>query len=1411
MQVHDLVRFGKERYFNGAVQTEWFYDSNQVKAVSESYVFHGPRYFGVSNSDVSLGGHTLVDTASFALNLSEKLNTKNPDNSFVLTIAGYGAGKSHLAVSLAALFSLMDGVSETVNSNIEKADRAIAKRIQETNIKKNFVIVLNGMNNFNLDAEILKCTRLTLAQNGLNDNVLRKLTKSYDIARQFVEKMFDMCQQQFEAEAKHRNIHGKAKNLKQYILENIESNNNVIELVNSVYYNITGDTIRWDRGLSAGDIISEIFTELCGEGKPFNKVLVLFDEFGRYIEYAASNPTIAGEAALQQIFESVQSAKGGIIFTGFVQSELDAYLARIEKTSNIMRNVGRYKTSENLFLSSNFETILANVIQKVDVKAHERILNSAFLRYDAFHMRLKSSLLRWDRSSTKKSVWVNDSLYKTVIMNGCYPLHPITIWLLAHMNNWMQQRSAISFVAEMVDKISDADVEGTWLPYVYPIDIIDSSIYIEMLNSEEKGLVQSQYCMLYRDIQVKIGDKLNENELKVLKAILIINIGRFSLYNREDALTAIKYCSNLKEEELAVAIRSLENNHGVISYDENAKSFDLIAEANGFNEFKRIFNKYRVFVKTASIEDCDDLIKKELSLFSDIETAFAQQHHISSQEWKFKKTLIDSADITESLLISKLRILNNDFSGDGYRGELLFAYCYEKSGSEIKRLTEISKRIRISQCPLIIIFLDDAEGEILKALKTKQVLNRFSYADNERFQKHILSQHKAQNKTIAKKFNELVQCRNCITEEGLTQYQGRLNNICTEKFERIFDHVMPFMFDGFESKKIAAARRYLSNICIKLFDRSLLNVQSYNALSVDEKNRIRSCLAVGNDTSWQVFTSRCSLVKPKNPCALQIFNMVETRLDDGENLSLMEIFGDYLKAPYGMNMNALALFFFFYIAYKEKYVHCYYGNEKLLPQHVSASIFKGNKLQIKEFLKIRIQKNANVDIDLVSELCEEILSCTLVEKCQGYKKQLSDLLIQEGTTPENQLIVASATSRLDEGIEIYNDIYNKISKGKEIIEEAKKGFNILKFAHVFKYYVDTRGQIVPQLPFVFSESYISQMSSLKNNVDLLLKKYGKPAIYKFTCKITQLSQFKNICKNMANTFRNNGYEEYAQFVEAHAIEVEESLLAKQKYEASLIELEKDISMMTNISQLGYQACAKSLEKMKGWSTFFDQVTDMPTVLQNEQTEKIYKSIEKLTKHLIQISNTCRSHIKAIRTATTFEDICKIEDELNALLLLGMNDDDTKAINECLRSISSAKNVLEVLPENIDELEYTRDTLDISKYGDCGLFVSSVISEKLDSLYKRQKKWIERFINPVMEKNNQMNAVDCSNWLDRTKELPTYLSKDAVLRYKEAKNIVEELLHKNRVQGVLVMYGKLSDSEKREFIRLILPPEFKDDK
>lgn len=444
------------------------------------------KYYGVSDSDVGAGGNKLMDTASFAREIAEKLYAERTDSYFAMTIAGYGTGKSHLAVCLGALFSGEPTIAESIADNISAADSEIGAYIRQQNTKQNLVIVLNGMNNFNLDAEMLRCVRLSLKQHGIRDDFLKRLTKSYDVARHFVTHTFSMYSAQFELAAIQNGLFLQGDALRDCLIRDVETDNCVLSVIDAVYAEVNGDHIAWDRGLSAGDILRTIQEELCGEGRPFHKILLLFDEFGRYIEYTAANPTIAGEAALQQIFEAVQTASGSIVFVGFIQSELETYLARIEKTSNIIRYLERYRTaSENLFLSSNFETILSNIIQKTN-PVFQRVVDHSIDRYSTYHSQLKSALIHWDRSSLKKSVWTESGLYNQVILRGCYPLHPVTVWLLSRSHQWMQQRSTLVFTAEMFEEISGNDVDGPWLPYIYPVQIIDSGIFDEMLNAEEK-------------------------------------------------------------------------------------------------------------------------------------------------------------------------------------------------------------------------------------------------------------------------------------------------------------------------------------------------------------------------------------------------------------------------------------------------------------------------------------------------------------------------------------------------------------------------------------------------------------------------------------------------------------------------------------------------------------------------------------------------------------------------------------------------------------------------------------------------------------------------------------------------------------------------------------------------------------
>ena len=1400
MKVSSLIKFSEENYFNGAVQTEWFYDSARVGQIANSYVFHGPKYFGVSSSDISRTQHKLIDTASFTKKIADKVYAPNGNvgNSFIMTIAGYGTGKSHLAVCLGALFSGDKKLSNSICDNIALADEEIGEYIRKINVRQNLVIVLNGMNNFNLDAEILKCARTALKQNGINDDLLHGLTKSYDVARHFVERNFDNYQKDFETSARSHGISISGNQLREHLLKHIEDDNTSIEVINDVYKEITGDVIHWDRGISSGDVLSLLERDLCGENKPFHKIIILFDEFGRYIEYAAASPTIAGEAALQQIFEAVQSANGNIIFTGFIQSDLSAYLSRIEKTANIVRYVGRYENSEKFYLSSNFETILANLLKKNEEAGFSRVIGNALDRYEKFHNRVFDAILRWDKTVQKKSVWTNFSLYKSIILKGCYPMHPITAWLLSNTSSWMQQRSTIAFASEMFDGVKTSDIDGAWLPYVYPIDIVDSSIYNEMLNSEEKGLVQSQFCMLYRDIILKVGNKLSENELKVLKSILILNVGKFSLRDKDDALLAIRYCSNVKEEEIAPALKNLEDMHGVIAFDENARTYDLIAEASGFNEFKRIYAKYRTGTR-ATIDDIDSDLLKEAALIGTVETSFAQEHNISSTEWVFEKRLLASETIDNSYFVSIKRSLDDHISGEEPRGYLIYAYCNEDRDYEIDRLTKAYAESNMELYPIIILFLDDSDGEITGALTIKKSISKFSKADLERFQKHVAAQVRAQNKKIIQKFSKLISQRQMISSKGIAVYDCRINALCTNRFSELFLSAPSFAFDGFQNKTTTQAKKYLANICIKLFDKTLMNIQSYQALTQDEKNRVKSCLSIGVGTSWQVFDNNCVLSDPQNELIHTICDDIHSALQEDEAKSVFTLMEKYTHAPYGMNVNAICLLTFYFIAHYGNTLYCYFGQEKLLASHLSDKVFKGSKIQINEFKRIRLQINANADVDQVAETCKQAILCTNISEFSAIKSKLETLIQQEGVSPANQSIVAQTSVRLDEGLKILKSIFEKNGKAQEIITEAKSTFVIHKFVKIFDCLTDFSKPLSDEYELNCSAELKNKVETIRNQVDQILQQKYTPALTKLKCDITQLSQVKALYKKIAEQLEQNGYSDFAEATKKRIVALEEELIAKQKYQTTLAEMDKELVMCSDFSGFTYGKLDETQIRMKKWLSFIRNASDLPNSVSGPLIDRLETIINEMDGRKNELTRRVSDIIEKTDKVSTLEQLVAAEFELRKISDLEFDTNTMQIILNSLDNIDKRKQRIQSIPSVLDELH----SLAQSRANSEDAVYRSELTLAIQKYEKLEREWAKTTIMPVEYSLSKWTAAECVRWLDSTQSLPDYLTTALKEQYSKIRISVEDRLKTCRIDGVVTMFNNLSDPEKKQCLDILL--------
>lgn len=180
LTLQEVVKFRSDRLFNGAVNINWFdADDNRARLAASSFVFHGPQYHGVEQQDVGTShGHALQDSATFSRAIIRRAYGIE-DQPFTLAIAGYGTGKSHLGLTLAALLRDPDGsTANDIIESITSADNEIASEVRaiiREAAQPCLVVALNGMQNFDLSAELMRQVLRQVKARGLDGRPLDEL------------------------------------------------------------------------------------------------------------------------------------------------------------------------------------------------------------------------------------------------------------------------------------------------------------------------------------------------------------------------------------------------------------------------------------------------------------------------------------------------------------------------------------------------------------------------------------------------------------------------------------------------------------------------------------------------------------------------------------------------------------------------------------------------------------------------------------------------------------------------------------------------------------------------------------------------------------------------------------------------------------------------------------------------------------------------------------------------------------------------------------------------------------------------------------------------------------------------------------------------------------------------------------
>ena len=906
MKVSELVKFRSDLFFDGAVQLLWA-DKNRDRAAdaARTFVFHGPKYHGISKEAGTDEAYRLTDTATLLADLVGRISkgSSSSEPPFSLAISGYGSGKSHFAVALTYLLRDKKSiVSKDVQKNLASADSAAAKELATALAKIEkpaLVVALDGTGNFNLGNALSSALFQSLKEAGLDDSPLRELSPRFDDAANFVKRNYASRLAEFKSRFGTRSEEEIISGLK-------ARNEDDYSSVDEIYLHANGAHIPMEGRESAQDLIGTFCDTYCGRKGAFSKLVVIFDEFGRFLEYVAERPALAGDSALQQIFQGIQDNGERAHFIGFIQYELKAYLARLgqREAMHIQKYITRFDVSKKYYLSSNLETIIAHLLEKANIQYVENALEKNSSEFHILHELMNSLLPGFG----KIPIWKDFAEFERVIVRGCWPLHPLATWFLTRQQDIVQSRSAITFVKNAFDSISKKEaISKSQLLSISASQVVANEMLNEMLAAERAhggAAVDNLIAALS-----KYEAQLEESDRHLLVAVTAAKKMRVTSTDRVEYDRLLGAFAGLSFDQYQPLLRRLELDLGVLSWSSELRQYELITDAATRGQYQKELRKKLASVSRTNVNELFVGRVKAWTddLFQDVATPFGQKKEIPTLEWSFAAQLA-----TELTVVPEIKIAFSDWlqasRPDQAKGRILFTYLdSEVDIAEIHEKVDrsIKSELKNSACthaPIWVVLIADLAGRIQEYIATLYVLeDGFEAKDKDRYSRFIPEARESALQGLRSVLREAIQNRTSIYS-GVEIASSRLSVDAMSIFEQVYSRAFPFPFDGLGSKTgngsadaaMVARALFGHEVSGAWLDIQLVRLQ----------NRVRTLLG----GAWGVLDPQGKVKAiPGNAALKELLDTLEKSHKKFPKRSLGDDLKMLLRPPYGFNLASAAI------------------------------------------------------------------------------------------------------------------------------------------------------------------------------------------------------------------------------------------------------------------------------------------------------------------------------------------------------------------------------------------------------------------------------------------------------------------------------------------------------------------------
>ena len=366
----------------------------------------------------------------------EKTSEKNDSlNRAGILIGPYGKGKSYIVLeTLSLLYNNPDlkNVFESLAKKIAEKNPDAAENVRQyvKSGRRLLPVVING-NSQSLAQSFLYALHLTL-KNKEFENLMPET--HFESAVKMIEKWENEYPETLE---KFDNLASvKSEEFKRQLLN---YNSDFFAEFEKLYPSLTsGSEFNPFSGFDVVEVYEKVCKKLCESGK-YNGIFVVYDEFGKYLESSIAQATVKDTKLLQDFAELCdRSGKNQLHLLLICHKEIENYIDILPK-QKVDGWKGVSERFRHIHLYNNYSEVYS-LIRAAIIKNPDE--------WEKFCSKNKKQF------ENLKNVWfgngfrlfsnLDDDAARTVLY-GCYPLHPVTSYILPRLSEKVAQNERTLF------------------------------------------------------------------------------------------------------------------------------------------------------------------------------------------------------------------------------------------------------------------------------------------------------------------------------------------------------------------------------------------------------------------------------------------------------------------------------------------------------------------------------------------------------------------------------------------------------------------------------------------------------------------------------------------------------------------------------------------------------------------------------------------------------------------------------------------------------------------------------------------------------------------------------------------------------------------------------------------------------